>query len=229
MFLCGSLVKRAWRHYIEDSLQPYLVSSPMLVSASLLMKHWRSYMQVLHVWMSSFLKCTHSVCINLSHRPFPCRAQWPLAALLLWTSSFWCLRWSHRPVGILPSGCGKKAHADCRCHRSHIRNHPGHHEGDRVWRGGYPRTLQRSQYELGQRTHCRGHQLYHIRPYTDSPEEAASNGLYSMIVTERENNRGEGHDEILISSLKWTRQGIEWFENVNFWIEDNAQWLKMCK
>lgn len=145
MCLCGSLEKRAWRHCIVVLLPPYLALSPMLVLVSILTRLWRNYMQVmlyhsvccLHLTTFYFLTCTHLVF-------FPSRAQWPPTALLIWTSGIRSLCGSHWPVSVLPSGCGTTAHADCRSHRSHIWHHSGHHEGDRVWGGSHPWTLQRS-------------------------------------------------------------------------------------
>lgn len=137
------------------------------------------------------------------HSPLPCRAQWTPTALLIRTSGIWSLRRSYWSVGVLPSGCCATPHADCRSHGSHVRHHPGHYEGDCVRGRGCPRTLQRSQYELGQRAHRGGDQLHHLRPYSDPPEEAASDGLYSPIVAiQRDRKRGKLDEEMPKHTLK---------------------------
>lgn len=147
----------------------------------------------------------------LPHPSLPCRAQWAPTALLIWTSGIWGMCRSYRPVVVLPSGCGTTSHADCGSHGSHVRHHPGHHEGDRVWGGRYPGTLQRSQYELGQRAHCGGDQLHHLWPHSDSPEEVASDGLHgSIIAILREENGDSGMTRSPYTLWRETREMREW-------------------
>lgn len=116
---------------------------PLPIPKVLISNQFLSHLMfMLHMW-------NHWLSLFFLHPPHPCRAQWAPTALLLWTSGVWSLCRSHWPVGVLSSGCGTAAHADCRSDRSHVRHHPGHHAGDSVWGGGHPWTLQRPQYELG--------------------------------------------------------------------------------
>lgn len=132
------------------------------------------------------------------HPPLIGRAKRALPAVLLRALGVRGVRGSDRPVGVVPPGRGTTAHADRWGHGPHVRHHPGHHEGDRVWGGADTRTLQRSEHELGQRAHRRGDQLHHLWPHPDHAKEAAPDALHRSVARIR---RGSGEEA-------WLRSGM---------------------